>query len=130
MSLLNLRDGHSHGWSRFPIAAACRAALLILLLVRLDASEAHAQGVSTTSPTSAVDARSWVHESWTVKDGLVPTLLLWGEHDARSPASVGHQLGNAIPRCEMHLIPHAGHVSNMEQPDAFNAHVRHFCSAA
>jgi pimeloyl-ACP methyl ester carboxylesterase len=59
----------------------------------------------------------------------VPTLLLWGEHDTRSPVSVAHQIQSAIPRCELQLIPHAGHVSNMEQPAAFNAHVRQFCSA-
>src|SRR6478672_6336982 len=41
-------------------------ALLAALLV----SGAHAQGVSATSPASGLDARSWVHESWTVKDGL------------------------------------------------------------
>jgi len=70
MSLLNHRDSHAHGWSRFSIAAACRAVPVILLLVWLDASEARAQGVSATSRTSAGDARSWVHESWTVKDGL------------------------------------------------------------
>jgi pimeloyl-ACP methyl ester carboxylesterase len=60
----------------------------------------------------------------------VPTLLLWGKHDTRSPASVAEELHNTIPHCELHLIPDAGHVSNMEQPDTFNAHVRRFCSAA
>jgi len=60
----------------------------------------------------------------------VPTLLLWGEHDTRSPVSVAEELHNIIPHCELHLIPDAGHVSNMEQPDAFNAHVRRFCSVA
>ena len=57
----------------------------------------------------------------------VPTLLLWGEQDSRSPASVAHELQRTIPRSELHFIPQAGHVSNMEQPAAFNAHVRHFC---
>src|SRR6476619_4464568 len=42
------------------------AALIALLLV----SGAHAQGVPAVSPTSDLDARSCVHESWTVKDGL------------------------------------------------------------
>jgi pimeloyl-ACP methyl ester carboxylesterase len=57
----------------------------------------------------------------------VPTLVLWGEADRRSPLSIGEQLRNAISGAELHVIPRAGHVSNMEQPDAFNAEVRSFC---
>lgn len=33
----------------------------------------------------------------------------------------------AVPAAELAVIPAAGHVSNMEQPEAFNAHVRRFC---
>jgi pimeloyl-ACP methyl ester carboxylesterase len=57
----------------------------------------------------------------------VPTLLLWGDDDCRSPAHVAKQLHTAIPAAELAIIPNAGHLSNMEQPDAFNAHVRRFC---
>ena len=57
----------------------------------------------------------------------VPTLLLWGDEDRRSPMHVAKQLHAAIPGAELAIIPNAGHVSNMEQPDAFNAQVRRFC---
>lgn len=57
----------------------------------------------------------------------VPALMLWGEDDRRSPRHVADQLHAAIPGAELTIIPNAGHVSNMEQPDAFNAHVRRFC---
>jgi pimeloyl-ACP methyl ester carboxylesterase len=57
----------------------------------------------------------------------VPTLVLWGADDRRSPLSVAEQLHAAIPGAELVVIPDAGHLSNMEQPDAFNAHVRRFC---
>lgn len=57
----------------------------------------------------------------------VPTLVLWGEGDRRSPIHVAEQLRAAIPGAELAIIPNAGHLSNMEQPDAFNAHVRRFC---
>lgn len=57
----------------------------------------------------------------------VPTLLLWGEDDRRSPIRVAHQLHAAIPAAELAVIPAAGHLSNMEQSEAFNAHVRRFC---
>lgn len=58
-----------------------------------------------------------------------PTLLLWGEHDARSPLRVAHDFQRAIPHAELVVIPDCGHVSNLEQPDAFNAAVRAFCRA-
>ena len=57
----------------------------------------------------------------------VPTLLLWGEHDQRAPISVAEQFRRSIPGAELTVIPSAGHVSNMEQPDTFHTHVRRFC---
>jgi pimeloyl-ACP methyl ester carboxylesterase len=59
----------------------------------------------------------------------VPTLLLWGDDDRRSPLAVAEWFRNTIPGSELALIPKAGHVSNMEQPGAFDAHVRRFCLA-
>jgi pimeloyl-ACP methyl ester carboxylesterase len=58
----------------------------------------------------------------------VPTLLIWGEQDARSPLSVAKQFEEAIPNAKLVVIPGAGHVSNLEQPDLFNAAIRAFCS--
>jgi len=60
----------------------------------------------------------------------LPTLVLWGDDDRRSPISIAGQLRDAIPNAALAVIADAGHVSNMEQPDAFNAHVRRFCRSA
>jgi pimeloyl-ACP methyl ester carboxylesterase len=57
----------------------------------------------------------------------VPTLLLWGELDARSPLSVAHEFARAIPHAQLAIIPGAGHMSNLERPAEFNAAVRAFC---
>jgi pimeloyl-ACP methyl ester carboxylesterase len=57
----------------------------------------------------------------------VPTLLIWGDADARAPLSVAHQFAKAIPNAELKLIPDAGHMSNLEQPGLFNDAVRNFC---
>jgi pimeloyl-ACP methyl ester carboxylesterase len=59
----------------------------------------------------------------------VPTLLIWGELDARSPLAVARQFEQAIPDTELVVIPDAGHVSNLEQPERFNQAVRAFCRA-
>jgi pimeloyl-ACP methyl ester carboxylesterase len=58
----------------------------------------------------------------------VPTLLVWGEADKRSPLSVAHQLRDAIPGAKLAVIAGAGHVSNLEAPMQFNALVRDFLS--
>jgi pimeloyl-ACP methyl ester carboxylesterase len=59
----------------------------------------------------------------------VPTLLIWGELDARSPLSVARQFEHAIPDTQLVVIPGCGHVSNLEQPTQFNEAVRDFCRA-
>jgi pimeloyl-ACP methyl ester carboxylesterase len=57
----------------------------------------------------------------------VPVLLLWGESDKRSPINVAHQIHSYIPTAKIEIIPGAGHVSNMEQPEQFNKIVKEFC---
>jgi pimeloyl-ACP methyl ester carboxylesterase len=57
----------------------------------------------------------------------VPTLLIWGQLDARSPLDVARQFEAAIPNAQLVVIPRAGHMSNLEQPDRFNDTVREFC---
>ena len=59
----------------------------------------------------------------------VPTLLLWGELDVRSPLSVARAFQEAIPETELVVIPGAGHVSNLQAPEAFQQAVRTFCRA-
>jgi pimeloyl-ACP methyl ester carboxylesterase len=56
----------------------------------------------------------------------VPTLLIWGELDERSPLSVARQFEQAIPDTRLVVIPGAGHLSNLERPERFNAAVREF----
>jgi pimeloyl-ACP methyl ester carboxylesterase len=56
----------------------------------------------------------------------VPTLLLLGERDRRSPLEVAAAFDAAIPHAQLRVIPNAGHVSNMERPADFNSEVRRF----
>jgi pimeloyl-ACP methyl ester carboxylesterase len=60
----------------------------------------------------------------------VPTLAVFGDQDAITPAEPeGRLLVEAIPGAKLVVIPHAGHLSNLEQPEAFNAAVRDFWAA-
>jgi pimeloyl-ACP methyl ester carboxylesterase len=56
----------------------------------------------------------------------VPTLVVHGECDRVVPLSTARELAAAIPGADLVVIPHAGHVANQEQPEAFNAAVREF----
>jgi pimeloyl-ACP methyl ester carboxylesterase len=58
----------------------------------------------------------------------LPTHLVWGESDKRSPLSIADQFRKAIPNSKLTIIPGAGHVCNLEAPDQFNAAVLRFYS--
>ena len=57
-----------------------------------------------------------------------PTLLLWGDGDVRSPLAVAEAFHKGIPGSQLVVLAGAGHVSNMEQPERFNAELRRFLS--
>jgi pimeloyl-ACP methyl ester carboxylesterase len=42
---------------------------------------------------------------------------------------VAERFRGAISGAELVVIPQAGHISNMEQPETFNAYVRRFCTS-
>ena len=56
----------------------------------------------------------------------VPTLLLYGDADVRSPLAVANALHAAIPDSRLVVLPGVGHVTNLEAPAAFAAEVRRF----
>jgi pimeloyl-ACP methyl ester carboxylesterase len=56
----------------------------------------------------------------------IPTLLVYGERDVRAPLTVAEALQAAIPASRLVVLPDAGHVSNVEAPDEFNAALRDF----
>ena len=56
----------------------------------------------------------------------VPTQLIWGELDARSPLSVAREFERRIPGASLAVIPDCGHVSNLQAPGPFNDLVRGF----
>ena len=59
----------------------------------------------------------------------VPTLLVWGELDVRSPLRVAHEFAAAIPHAELAVIAGAGHMSPLEEPELVNDAIRTFVRA-
>ena len=58
----------------------------------------------------------------------VPTLIVVGDEDTLTPASAAEELHRAIVGSELVTIPHAGHLSNLEQPEPFTAALAAFLS--
>ena len=60
----------------------------------------------------------------------VPTLVIVGEHDRVASPAYAASTAAAIPGARLHIIPGAGHVSNIEAPAAFNAALDKFLASA
>ena len=58
----------------------------------------------------------------------VPTLVVVGEADAIAPVDVAEAMAKAIPGSHLEVIPDAGHVANLENPEVFNTVFSEFLS--
>jgi pimeloyl-ACP methyl ester carboxylesterase len=56
----------------------------------------------------------------------VPTLVVVGQHDAISTENEMREMAADIAGAQFAVIPHAGHMTPLEAPDAFNAVVEDF----
>jgi len=56
----------------------------------------------------------------------VPTLVIVGDEDELTPPEDSRRMAEAVPGATLVTIAGAGHLSNLEQPDAFNAALNGF----
>lgn len=86
--------------------------------------------ISATSPLSiaghliAMAARTDTTAS--LASIQVPTLIMVGEKDAVTPPAAARAMHERIPGSELHVVPGAGHMSNLENPAFFNARLMEF----
>ncbi|MGH8681167.1 MAG: alpha/beta fold hydrolase, partial [Burkholderiales bacterium] len=59
----------------------------------------------------------------------VPTLVVTSDEDAVYPPATAEALAGRIPGARLAVIRGAGHVSNLDQPERFNAAVLAFLRA-
>ena len=100
-----------------------------------------APGASAETRQLATDATAQLHVESYIKtvrasaafsrvDNLVnidvPTLLLFGDVDPLTPPSVGEYMQERIAGSQLVILENAGHMTNLEQPDAFNSAVLAF----
>ena len=55
-----------------------------------------------------------------------PTLILVGDEDTLTPPALSQDMHRAIPGSELVVVPGAGHMTNLEQPAAFNEALARF----
>jgi pimeloyl-ACP methyl ester carboxylesterase len=55
-----------------------------------------------------------------------PTLVMAGEHDRETPPEYAWEIARRIPGANLTIIPNAGHISNLEAPEAVSARLRVF----
>ena len=79
--------------------------------------------IRQASPDGVIDALRAMAErrdSTMILPGIrCPVLIIAGEEDALIPAQESRAMSQAIPGARLDIIPHAGHLVNLEQPAAF-----------
>lgn len=59
----------------------------------------------------------------------LPTLVMVGAEDPSTPVAASRAIHERIRGSKLEIIPEAAHLSNLEQPEAFNAALLHFLEA-
>lgn len=62
----------------------------------------------------------------TLRNIEVPTLIICGKEDSLTPVAQSEFMHQQIRGSSLRIIENAGHVSNLEQPDEFNHHLKGF----
>jgi pimeloyl-ACP methyl ester carboxylesterase len=92
------------------------------------------RGLVQSAPPAAV---AWAQRAMagrpdsfdTLRALKVPALVVVGEEDELSPKADAEAMADAIPGATLTVIEKAGHVSAIEQPEAFNQAVKEFVAA-
>lgn len=88
--------------------------------------EAMATDVRRSSMLPALTAMAKADLTDVLPTIQVPTQLIWGALDVRSPLTVAREFERRIPGASLAVIPDCGHVSNLQAPESFNEIVRDF----
>jgi pimeloyl-ACP methyl ester carboxylesterase len=116
----SLQDFRAH-WRRHPLMQLRAAdqdnrSLLDRMIDRYPGRDLTAQGTSDTLP---IDARA-------LRAIRTPILVIGGEHDMQSRRSAAAELTLALPTATRVIVSGAGHLPNLDNPRAYNAHLSEF----
>jgi pimeloyl-ACP methyl ester carboxylesterase len=99
-----------------------RAALVATLRERILATSPRAIANGLYGLAARPDSRA------TLPGIAVPTLVLVGAEDVLTPPDEAKAMASALPGARLEVVPRAGHLANLENPDAVNAALRAFLS--
>jgi 3-oxoadipate enol-lactonase len=84
--------------------------------------------IEANPPRGIIDALAGLaaraDSSSTLREIRVPTLVMVGEEDAITPVAEAEALQRGIAGSRLAVVPRAGHLSSLENPDEFNRQVR------
>jgi len=69
----------------------------------------------------AIEAMTRYEPVARLTDIRVPTLVVCGDEDTLTPPTIARDMAQKIPDARLAILERAGHLSNIEQPAAFNA---------
>jgi len=93
------------------------------------AHEEIARSIAKVAPEAYIDVMKAIFEIDFLDELAavgVPTLVLWGERDEVTPIEHSRQIADGIAGAVLKTIADAGHIANIDQPDAFNRHLVEF----
>ena len=90
--------------------------------VRAWISDANPEGVAR----ALIAMRDRPDSTATLPDIEVPVLALAGEEDTLTPVAEARRIAESVPRGRLVVIPGAGHLSNLESPEAFHRELATF----
>jgi 3-oxoadipate enol-lactonase len=79
------------------------------------------RGIPAAGYAGCARAISAMNLTARLKEITCPALVMAGAEDAGTPVEMTHEIHANLPGSEMVIIPAASHLSNVEQPAAFNA---------
>jgi pimeloyl-ACP methyl ester carboxylesterase len=88
-----------------------------------------AQAIAKVPPEAYIDVMKAIFEIDFLSELATiqtPTLVLWGENDEVTPFEHSRQIADGIPGAVLKTVPDAGHIANIDQPEAFNRHLAEF----
>ena len=85
------------------------------------------QGTSVEGAIASLRGRAERRDNYAyLQEIKVPTLVIAGEQDFFFPIEELKAIANQIKTATLEIIPHTGHLPNMENPKAFNEIIGHF----
>lgn len=83
-------------------------------------------GMDSDTFIATVEACFGVQLTDRLADVKAPTLVLWGDRDTKTPRPLSETMVDLLPQATLGVVPDAGHLSNVDNPERFAAELRRF----